>query len=187
MSKSILLVSAVTLALSAIGAVAQTAPGHHPGGMPTDAERAAWHHEHCADRYAHRVGEVAYLETRLALTDSQRGAFDNWKHIVLSDAKSGSDACAADHPHDMGGPPSIVDRERHMETMMKERLAFLDAELPALTALYQTLTPEQKMVLDRPMHGRGHEHGPHGHGPHDRDMGGPGGHDGEDGHPDADG
>jgi hypothetical protein len=173
MSKSLLLISAFTLALGATGAWAQEAPrdGHHHD-MPTDAQRAAWHHERCADRYAHRVAMLAYIETRLALTDSQRPAFGAWKSIVLSDAKSGAGACA-DHPHDMNGPPSIVDREWHMETMMKARVAFLDAELPALTALYQTLTPEQKMVLDHGQHG-------HGHGPHDHGMDRHHGPDGED-------
>jgi hypothetical protein len=177
MSKSLLLVFALALGL---GTLAQAAPrdDHHADGMPTDTERAAWHQERCADRYAHRVGEIAYLETRLALTGAQRGAFDNWKRIVLSNAKNGSDACGADRPHDMNGPPSIVDRERHMEAMMKTRIEFLDAELPALAALYQTLTPEQKMVLD---HGHGGPHGRHGH-----EGDGPGRH-GPDGGPGADG
>jgi LTXXQ motif family protein len=153
MSKSLVLGCVIALGL---GALSQAAPP--ADGAPTDAQRAAWHHERCADRYARRVGEVAYLETRLALTDSQHPAFEAWKSIVLSNAKSGADACT-DHPRDMNGPPSVVDREQHEERMLKARVEFLDAELPALTALYQTLTPEQKLVLDR---GRG-PHGRHGH------------------------
>ena len=155
MSKSLVLGCVIALGL---GALAQAAPrdDHRADGAPTEAERAAWHHERCADRYARRVGEVAYLETRLALTDSQRPAFEAWKSIVLSNAKGGADACA-NHPGEMNGPPSILDREQHEERMLKARVEFLDAELPALTALYQTLTPEQKSVFD-------HGHGRRGHG-----------------------
>ncbi|HEX4303461.1 MAG TPA: Spy/CpxP family protein refolding chaperone [Rhizomicrobium sp.] len=174
MLKSLYLVPALTLGLALAGAVAYAAPrdGHPQGGMPNDAERAAWHHEMCADEYAHGVSRMAFIETRLALTDAQRPAFDAWKNIILSDAKGRQDACLSD-THDRSGPPSAIDRETHREHMLKAQLAFLDSELPALTALYQTLTPEQKMVFDGPHHGP-HEHGGghHGHHGDDGDHGG---------------
>ena len=175
MTKSLVLVSLFTLGLSATGALAQAAP--HRDGAPTEAQRAAWHSERCADRYAHRVAMVAYIETRLALADSQRSAFDAWKHVVLSEAKSGQDACAG-HMRDMNGPPNVVERDQQRVHMLKARVEFLDAELPALTALYQTLTPEQKLVLDRsPGEHRGPDggrFGHHGHDGHGGDEGGPG-------------
>ncbi len=179
MSKSLYLVPALTLGLALAAAAAYAAPrdGHPHDGMPNDAERAAWHHEMCADGYAHGVSRMAFIETRLALTDAQRPAFDAWKSVILSDAKSRQDACL-NHAPDMNGPPSAIDRETHREHMLKAQLAFLDAELPALTALYQTLTPEQKMVFDGAHHG-GHEHGGgefhHGHHGDDHDHGGPDG------------
>ena len=175
MLKSLYLVPALTLGLALTGALAQAAPrdGHPHDGMPSDAERTAWHHEMCADEYAHGVSRMAFIETRLALTDAQRPAFDAWKGVILSDAKGRQDACLSD-THDRSGPPTAIDRETHREHMLKAQLAFLDAELPALTALYQTLTPEQKMVFDGAHHG-GHEHGGEGHGHHDHDHGGPGG------------
>jgi hypothetical protein len=55
-------------------------------------------------------------------------------------------------------------------------MEFLDAEVPALTALYQTLTPEQKLVFDGPQHERRDRDGGR-----DGDHGGHHGHGGEDG------
>ncbi len=38
--------------------------------------------------------------------------------------------------------------------MMRTRLESLQSVKPSLMALYATLTPEQKAILDRPMGGR---------------------------------
>jgi len=38
--------------------------------------------------------------------------------------------------------------------MMATKVATRQAARPALEALYQSLTPEQRLVFDRPMHGR---------------------------------
>jgi hypothetical protein len=40
--------------------------------------------------------------------------------------------------------------------MMKSRLASIEAVKPALVALYDKLSPEQKAVLDRPLMGPHH-------------------------------
>ena len=61
---------------------------------------------------------------------------------------------------DPNRPPTILDRESGEELMLKTRLAALDAELPSLKSLYESLSPAQKAVFDRPMHEHdGHEHG----------------------------
>jgi hypothetical protein len=44
----------------------------------------------------------------------------------------------------------------HRETMLKARLASLDAQMPALTALYQSLSSEQKEVFDHGQMGGRH-------------------------------
>lgn len=126
---------------------------------------AAHHKEMCVDRYAHRVGEMAYLEAKLSLTDTQHPLFDAWKNTVLSNAKAEEGACASQTP-DFSHPPTILDRQAMMHQMLQTRLAALDAEGPALQSFYQSLSPEQKMALDSgPMeHGM---RGPHDHGPHD--------------------
>jgi hypothetical protein len=50
---------------------------------------------------------------------------------------------------------TMPEREAHMREMLKDRLAALDAQAPALDALYQSLSPEQKTELDHmgPPHG----------------------------------
>ena len=155
--------------LGATIAVAQVRDRHGHDGRLDGADSAAWHQERCTDRYAHIVGMIAYLETRLALTDAQRPAFEAWKSVVLASAKSREAACAA-HMPDAGQPPTILDREAREEMMLKARLVALDAELPALKALYQGLSPEQKSVFDHP---RGHHEGGE---EHDGDHGGRHGH-----------
>ena len=158
-------------------AVAQVRDRHEHDGRPDGADSAAWHQERCADRYAHNVGMIAYLETRLALTDAQRPAFEAWKSVVLASAKSREANCAA-HMPDADQPPTILDREAREEMMLRARLATLDAELPALKALYQGLSPEQKAAFDHPSghHEGGDEHDGHrgGHHDHGSDEDGPG-------------
>ena len=71
----------------------------------------------------------------------------------------------------------LVARLNMEETMLKRRLADIDAERPSITALYAALTPEQKQELGHAgMHGMGERMGmmgrhhgmgpgPMGHGP----------------------
>ncbi len=159
MSKSLYLVPLFTLGLAVTGASVQAGPrdADHHGDA---AESAAWHNEMCGDRYAQGVSRMAYIETRLALTDAQRPAFDAWKSVILSGAKSRQDACLHQTP---GGDeaPTIVEREQRRQHMLHAGAEFLDAELPALTALYQTLTPEQKLAFDGPRHERQDHDGDH--------------------------
>ena len=64
-------------------------------------------------------------------------------------------------PTDMKERPNFVDRLSREEDFMKARIERIEAVKPTLTAFYNTLTAEQKVVLDRPrgMMGReGHRH-----------------------------
>jgi hypothetical protein len=65
-------------------------------------------------------------------------------------------------PTDMKERPNFVDRLGREEDAMKARIERIEAVKPTLLAFYNTLSPEQKVVLDRPrgMMGReGHHHG----------------------------
>ena len=166
-----LIVPAVAIALvGATVAVAEVVRDRHEHrDRSGEADSGAWRQEMCADRFAHDVGRISYLETRLELSDAQRPAFEAWKSSVLAAAKSRENDCAAMTP-DAGHPPTILDHEAREELMLKARLAALDSEIPSLKSLYQTLTPDQKTVFDRPMHEHeGHDHhggdnaGRHGH------------------------
>ena len=155
--------------VSATASLASPTVRHAPSGGQSEAEFAARHQERCADRFALQVGRIAYLEARLDLADAQRPAFDKWKSAVLETAKSEEGACSA-HTMRADHPPSILDREAREQIMLKTRLSALESELPALQALYQTLSPEQKLAFDKPRMGeRGHgrRHGGY-HDWHDR-------------------
>lgn len=160
--------------------------GPMPGKM---GERMRAHFaQMCKDIYARKVGELAFLETRLALTDAQKGAFARYRQANLDMAQRHSSECAGrtakieakiDARRDgknAGERPSPVDRMAREEEMLKSRLADLQVERPALEALYNALTPDQRKELGHP----GGDMGPHhmmmgmmGHRPGMGPMGGP--------------
>lgn len=167
------------MAICAAPAFAQFAPPqdggrHHEWMEQHKGDMAQWHARMCTDMYAHRVGMVAELGARLDLTDSQRPLFERWKSEVLENAKSHQSECAA-HTPDMGHRPTLLEREAHMREHLKERLAAMDAQAPALDALYDALNPAQKMELDHMGHHGGHGMMHHGFG---HRHGGPDDHDG---------
>jgi hypothetical protein len=170
-----------SLALCASAAMAQDAPqappaptaahmGHGPWHMNKE-DMAKHHAQRCSDRYAKAVGGLAYLETKLALTDRQKPLFERWKHVKLESVKARANDCATMAPRDMDA--SIIDRLKMQEKRIKARLADLQAEMPSLEALVASLTDEQKEDLERThemfggheMHGMmEHMHHGHGHG-----------------------
>jgi hypothetical protein len=172
--RKILIGACVSGALFTVGAATQVLAADRPQrSMAGNFDPAAWHKQMCTDRYARNVGRVAYIEAKLSLTDNQRPLFDGWKQSVLGPAKSRESECLARQPH-MGGHAdrSVIERQAWMQQRLQHRLADLTAEQPSLKALYDSLSPEQKQVFDRPAlmgHGGRDGHGPHGgwhqHGP----------------------
>ena len=162
------------------------APGAEGGPSPEMMrDHAARRAQFCKDMYAHKVGELAFLEAKLSLTSNQGPLFDRWKQASLDIAKQHEGECTSRmaREHKPGERPSVIDRLDREETMLKRRLADLDAEKPSLTAFYESLSPQQKQEFGRSaMHHREGMHmmmgmmghrpgmgGPMGHGP----MGGP--------------
>jgi LTXXQ motif family protein len=141
--------------------------GQHAWHMPSKEEMAAWHAQHCKDRYAREAGKLAYLEAALSITDSQRGAFDQWRDAMLTNAKSHSDQCLAHTPGDHHMADAL-ERSAGEQKRLEARLASLQSERPVLEAFYQTLTPDQKKLFDRMGDHRHGDHGEHheGHGDH---------------------
>ena len=139
--------------------------------MRSPDDRAARMTARCDDRFAKQVGRLAYIQARLAITPSQQGAFERWKSVKTDIAKRQEAACAsrtssagpqrdaANRPTP-GERPSPTERMAKMEDRLKQRLADLSQERPALEALYASLTPEQKNALGRD---RGGERGMRGH------------------------
>jgi len=125
------------------------APG--PEGGPTDmmADGAEHRAQFCKDMYAGKVGEMAFLEAKLSLTANQQPLFDRWKQASLDIAKRNEADCNTRESHKPGERPSVVDRLNLEETMLKKRLADIDAEKPTLTAFYDSLSSQQKQEFGR--------------------------------------
>jgi hypothetical protein len=121
----------------------------------------------CNDLYARQTAQLAYLETSLQLTAAERPLFQRWKDAKLNIAHRHADACAQ-HPVSQrqdagrGAPadeqqhnaqdrarPSPADRMAREEDFLKQRLADLQTERPALEAFYNALSPAQKMQMAR--------------------------------------
>jgi hypothetical protein len=146
----------------------------------TPADMAARMTQICQDQLARQSGELAYTETKLNLTASEQPLFERWKDARLSVARRHAEQCAtrtsqrlaqrqtnqgqnsqnkSAQPRPAANRPGPAERMAQEEDRLKERLADIDAERPALQAFYDALSPQQKMELDRGGMGR---HGPRG-------------------------
>jgi hypothetical protein len=146
-------------------AQADTAPPARRGlGRPAPGYIAARMKQMCQDQVARETGRLAYLETRLDLTASEQPLFQRWKDAVLGVARRHVDQCnqqvtqrqaerqpqgQATPPQNRPAPPSLTDRMAQEEDRLKQRLADIQAERPALEAFTNALSPTQKMELAR--------------------------------------
>lgn len=134
--------------------IAQLAPGDSggarsevgppPGPPPGMEDRMMRRGQMCQDLYARKVGELAFLETKLSLNGSQAPLFARWKQASLDIAKRHESDCATRERREPGQRRDMMARLNMEETMLKRRLADIDAERPSLGALYASLSPEQK-------------------------------------------
>jgi hypothetical protein len=147
-----IMMSAIPLIMASVAMAAE--PPTRPGSEPQREDPAVMHQRMCEDHYAGRAGEMAYLEARLALTDAQRPLFAKWRQSVLDGASKERTACQA---LTVKGdtPPTIVEREDHMQKMLSAKLQEMQSSQPALQALYDALTPDQRAILDHPHHHHG--------------------------------
>lgn len=137
---------------------AVTAAPPADGGSPQNVRRpeavrtAAQRKQMCQAGYAHQVGELAYLEALLNLTSPQQLLFDRWKSAKLEIAKHHEADCSVQElaGRAVGTRPSLPDGMAREEDMLKRRLADLEAELPALKALYGSLNAAQQDALANP-------------------------------------
>ena len=131
------------------------APPADGGSPPRDGmlrEMMPRREQLCHDLYAGKVGELAFLEAKMSLDAKQATLFARWKQASLDIAKQHESDCAGktNRRADLRGHrPSVVDRMSLEEDLLKKRLADIEAERPALTALYNALTPAQKEDFSR--------------------------------------
>ena len=140
--------------------VLMDAPGDMGGAMagPPDGKMRERFRDHmaqmCKDMYARKVGEMAFLETKLALTPAQAPLFARWKQVNLDIAQHHSGECGTRvskaEARKSGERPTMIDRLTREEDMLKTRLANIEAERPSLEALYGALTPDQRRELGHP-------------------------------------
>jgi len=123
--------------------------GPPPPDMDDDMMRGPRRGQFCQDIFARRAGELAFMEAKLQLTPDQQPLFARWKEISLDIAKRHEAGCDArvDRFGAAGQRPDMMERLNREEEMLKARLADIDAERPALTALYAALTPTQKQEV----------------------------------------
>jgi LTXXQ motif family protein len=151
---ALLAAGALLCATAAFAQTTGTGSGADAGQPPQGFQRhdpAQWMKGMCIEHYARSASRIAYLQARLQLTSDQQPLFDKWQQEVAGGAAKERDDCLANVPA-AGQKPTFLDRESGMEKMMAAKLATLQAARPALEALYQSLTPEQRIAFDRPMH-----------------------------------
>lgn len=114
--------------------------------------------DRCKRQYAGAAAKLTYLETRLAPTEAQKPAWQDYKAAVEAAEATNRDACVAAVPaktEQPAGPPDIVTRETLKLKRLEAEVTRTKATLPALQKLYAVLTPEQRAMLDEPAP-RGH-------------------------------
>jgi LTXXQ motif family protein len=131
----------------------------HGGGpgpwMRGEGWRGRMHHmmmrrdpqERCEKRLARRAAMRAYTQAMLNLTPEQRPLWDKVQSIAQSEEQKQRQLCSSLKP---GGEATLLDRLDRMQQFLSTRLEALQAAKPAVEALYQALTPEQREILDHP-------------------------------------
>jgi hypothetical protein len=132
-----------------------------PGARP---ERPAFSPQKmCIEKVARRIGNRAYLKARLDLKPEQMQAWTTFEKVA-DDVSAKDKARCASLPTEIKTRPDFAERFAMRESMMKQRSESLTAVKPSLLALYASLTPEQKQIVDGPVMGGGRFH----HGRRDR-------------------
>jgi hypothetical protein len=107
--------------------------------------------ERCEERLARRAGFIAYTVAKLNLTAQQKPLWDKLNASMQSAADKERQLCEK-LPAEAGqqGQGTILDRMTRREQFLQARLQSMQQTRPALEALYNALTPEQKAVVDHP-------------------------------------
>src|SRR5207248_6395355 len=107
--------------------------------------------ERCEERLARRAGLIAYTVAKLNLTAQQKPLWDKLNASMQSAGDKERQLCDK-LPAEAGsqGQRTILDRMSGREQFLQARLQAMQQTRPALEALYNALTPEQKAVVDHP-------------------------------------
>ena len=163
-TKKLALLGIVPLFCAGLAMAQAPDPKGPPPEMGRHFDRGAMHKDMCEDHLARTAAKMAYVESKLTLTDAQKPLFAKWRQAVLDSAGKEKATCLADAPkaHDPKAPPAmptVIEREARAESMLQAKLQMLQSTKPALEAFYNSLTDAQKESFNRM-----HEHGMRGHG-----------------------
>ena len=103
--------------------------------------------ERCEERLAWRAAMRAYTEAKLDLTPEQRPLWDKVESIAQTEQQKERQLCSSLKSRD---ETTVLDRLDRMQQFLSTRLEALQTAKPAVQALYQALTPEQRAILDHP-------------------------------------
>src|SRR5580658_5759889 len=107
----------------------------------------------CVDRIAKRAGFVASIGFKLNLTADQKPLWDKLVAATQAGEDNQRKLCASlPASADDRGKQTILDRLNHRQQVLQAQLQTLQQTGPAVQALYQALTPEQKTIVDHPFH-----------------------------------
>ena len=125
------------------------APGARGADRMMHGERNVSPRAMCQDMVARRIGDRAYIKARLDLKPEQMAAWNAFEKAA-DEASAKSMARCATLPTERKERPDYLQRLTMEEEAMKARIATIEALKPSLTALYNSLTADQKTVFDRP-------------------------------------
>ena len=145
--------------MPAMGDTGEMEPMRGRGGPQAMMGQHRWMHrmmnrsprERCEERLAHRAGVIAYTVAKLNLTAEQKPLWDKLNGAIQSAADKERQLCA--NLPTQPGPEAhgtILDRMGRREQFLSARLQGMQQARPALEALYQALSPEQKATIDHP-------------------------------------
>jgi hypothetical protein len=103
----------------------------------------------CKERFARQAGFLAYLGAKLEPNAAQQPLWDKY-HQAMLDGATTQRAICLDNAKSPWQGLTVLERRDRVEKILAARLNALHATRPPLDALYQSLTPEQRALLDRP-------------------------------------
>ena len=103
----------------------------------------------CKERFAREAGFLAYLGAKLELAGQQQPLWDTYQKAMTDSAAKQRQTCLDNvvSPHEN---LTALERRDRAEKLLTARLDGLRATRQPLEALYQSLSPEQRELLDRP-------------------------------------
>jgi len=163
--KGLLAAAAISLVCATAAMADSTTSGGTPGSATTiagdgPAPAKSWHRHFthmrdpasaknmCIEHFDRSAGKLAYLEAKLQLTSDQQPLWNKWADATSAGNATMRDDCIAAVPA-KDTPKTTLDRDSTIEKLLSDKLDALKTARPALEALYQSLTPEQRVAFDR--------------------------------------